>query len=167
MILFENSIDKELLESRNPILSPSLFVFRVWNPAGSGDTDFFFPSHYPAPEGRGEFLRIGSGDAPRYPDWVYRHVVLPRLLFEEHQRIAARADAQFSSSAANQVPFETHLDTRRFDQPYDFEWWLDSEAEEDLEAEEAGGEQITARKPNWKSRLQRLLRALHTNRSGS
>jgi hypothetical protein len=78
-------------------------------------------------------MREGNGDAPVYPDWVYRLVILPRLLWQEQQRTAQIAANVRRNEPAQQrpqsEPFDGHAGDRTFDGAFDFEWWLDEDAD--------------------------------------
>jgi hypothetical protein len=98
-----------------------------------GDADsFYFPrASPPGGEDNDELLRGGSGDAPPYPDWVYRLVILPRLLWQEQQRAAQMAETARSASVTWEPPaFDGQPGGRRFESAFDFEWWLDADADE-------------------------------------
>jgi hypothetical protein len=103
-----------------------------------GDADsFYFPRASPAGgDDNEELLRSGSGDAPPYPDWVYRLVILPRLLWQEQQRAAQMAEAARSASVTWEQPhqspaFDGQPGRRRFESAFDFEWWLDADTDTD------------------------------------
>jgi len=91
-------------------------------------------------------------------------VILPRLLWQEQQRIAQLAEESRSRSVQQQqqqaaAPLDTFLGGRHFDAAFDFEWWLDDERDVQQEPQGAAdpGRDRSSRR-RWLDRMRDVVR---------